>query len=149
MRSAFRLPDAGLAFTGPRHASRRMTALARPRVLVVSQDAAGALLTNLLSVLDCEVERAPAPDAVFQAGYDLLVLDLQAAGSDPWTVTKTIRRLGFRGPIVGVAASPPTLVDRDRAARVGATLLPVPVDLDTVAQILAALFPRSCQGVCK
>jgi DNA-binding response OmpR family regulator len=119
-----------------------MTALGRPRVLVVSQDAAGAFLANLLSALHCQVERAPIAEAALEGGYDLLVLDLRPAGSDRWTVTRTIRRSGLRGPIIGLTMSPPTLVDRDRAERVGATLLPAPVDLNIVAHMLSALFPN-------
>lgn len=119
-----------------------MTPLRRPRVLVVSRDPAGELLTNLLTVLDCEVEQATVAGAALQGGYDLLALDLRLAGSDAWTVTKTIRRFGFRGPVLVLTTSPPTLVERDRAERAGAALLQVPVDLDILAHMLPDLFPE-------
>ncbi len=113
-----------------------LTGIRRPRVLVVSQEAAGEVLTDLSTVLDCEVERATTPATALKEPYDVLVLDVRPADSDAWTLAKLLRRIGFRGPIIGLTVTPPSMVDRDRAQRVGAALLQAPLELAAVGRIL-------------
>jgi CheY-like chemotaxis protein len=136
---ALRLPP-GLAGLHPRHVERLMMGLPRPRVLVVSRDRTSEVLGDLLAVLDCDVELSPAAGRAFQREYDLLVLDLDLPDIDAWSVAKTVRRVGLDARRLILTSAAPTIVERNRADRLGATLLRKPVVLEEFAEQLARAF---------
>jgi DNA-binding response OmpR family regulator len=124
------------------HIARLSMGLQRPRVLIVSQDRASEVLADLLAVLDCDVEHSRAAGRAFQREYEVLVLDLDLPDTDPWRVATTLCRLGLDARRLILTSAAPTIVERNRADRVGAILLRKPLVLEEVTETLARVFTR-------
>jgi DNA-binding response OmpR family regulator len=132
----------GSAYLHPRLVERLRMGLQRPRVLVVSRDRECQVVADLLTVLDCEVEQSRAAGRAFQREYDLLVLDLDLPDIDAWTVATTLCRLGLDARRLILTRSAPTIVERNRADRVGAILLRKPLVPEEFTETLARAFTR-------
>jgi DNA-binding response OmpR family regulator len=78
-----------------------------------------------------------------QQEYDLLVLDLDLPDIDAWSVATTLCRLGLDARRLLLTSAAPTIVERNRADRLGAILLREPLVLEELVERLAQAFNGS------
>ncbi len=91
--------------TAPQAATRPATAAARPRVLVVDDEASiRDLLAKTLALAEYEVDVAPdgrsALDRMRMYPYDLLIADLKMPGMDGLTVIREAKRYKADLPVI-------------------------------------------------
>jgi len=131
----------------PPHVERLRMRLQRPRVLVVSRDRASEAVADLLTVLDCDVERSRTASRAFQQKYNLLVLDLDLPDIDAWSVATTRCRLGLDARRLILTSAVATIVERNRVDRVGAILLRKPLVFEEFTETMARTFTRFLPAV--
>ena len=104
----------------------RFTARARTiRVLLVDQlPAMHDLVASFVEPRNVKLSRATtaldAAAAALAGNFDLILLDLENASLDPFSITDELRRAGYLGPIVGLAVETGQLLD-DRCRVAGCT----------------------------
>jgi CheY-like chemotaxis protein len=103
-------PPAPIADHGSDDERAAPAAAAGGRVLLVEDNPVNALLARaLLTREGCAVDRAgggrEALEAAAQAPYDLILMDLRLPDLDGLAVTRTLRSLGVKTPIVALTAN--------------------------------------------
>jgi hypothetical protein len=120
-----------------------MTSLRRPRVLVIGAGAIANTLANLLTALDCGVERRPDGRDVLPERHDVVFVDLDVLGLDAWQLAKRVQRTREQGLVILLHGGVVTLADTDRAERLHAWLLPKPTTLEEFRILIERAFPAA------